>query len=147
MIEIVKELPEHVELSQHLRERADFYLCVQSLGVSYYIPATPDVRRLLSLDKRGRDAKPDGRRRWTIYDKGDALRDIVSALSLQVRDVELAGVEQNVTETLLDRMREVMSPTVRRLVQRNSFPKLRDSETMEDMKQTNERKRNDGREH
>jgi hypothetical protein len=124
MMYVVHELPEHVELSPHLKDRADFYLCVQSFGVSYYIPATAKIRRLLCLDKKGRDAKPDMRLRWWSMDKADALRDIISALELQVRDVVLAGVEQNVTATLLERMEAVMQPTVRRLVNKAQEHKL-----------------------
>ena len=113
MIYVVKELPEHVKLSPRLREQASVYLCVESLGVDYYIAATPKVRRLLCLDKHGHDAKPDMRRSWRTYDKADALRDIINSLELQVRDVELAGIEENVKEALLDRMDALMTPTVR----------------------------------
>lgn len=114
---IVHQLPEHVELSEHLREQAAFYICVESLGVGYYIPGTPEVCQLLELDSRGRDAKRDQRRRWNNFRKADALRDIVSALSLQVRDVELAGVERNVSATLLSQMRKAMRPTLRRTLE------------------------------
>jgi len=119
MIEIVRELPDHVELSEHLRDRADFYLMVLSFGVGYYIPATDDVRLLFGIDKNGRWLKsPRSARAWRNrqFDGSAALRDIVSALSLQVRDVELAGVEQNVTRELLDRMEKLMQPTVRRAI-------------------------------
>jgi hypothetical protein len=44
MIYIVKKLPDHVQLSEHLREQAAFYLCVQSFGINYYVPATPRIR-------------------------------------------------------------------------------------------------------
>jgi hypothetical protein len=119
MIEIVRELPAHVELSEHLRGRADFYLMVLSFGVGYYIPATPDVRRMLGLDKNGHWLKhPASARAWRNrqFDAADALRDIVGALSLQVRDVELAGVEEGVTRELLDRMATLMRPTIRKRI-------------------------------
>lgn len=118
MLHIVKELPDDVELSEHLRDRADFYLCVQSFGISFYIPATADVRRLLCLDKNGQDVKPDMRKRWWSYDKADALRTIINALELQIRDVMLAGIEENVTRILLDRMDAAMRPTVKSLIDR-----------------------------
>ena len=124
MLYIVKELPEGVELSPRLRERADFFLSVQSFGVSFYIPATPKIRRLLCLDKHGRDVKPDMRRRWWNYDKADALRDIVCSLELQVRDVVLTEIEGNVTRTLLNEMRGLMRPKVRSLIDAQAVPKL-----------------------
>jgi hypothetical protein len=117
MMYVVHELPEGVRLSDHLRSQADFYIAVQSFGISYYIPATPRIRRLLMLDKHGLDAKPDMRLKWWRMSKADAIRDIIQAIELQVRDVVLAGIEQNVTDTLLDRMRDLMSPTVRGLIE------------------------------
>lgn len=117
MIYVVKELPEYVQLSDRLKGMASCYLCVQSFGVNYYIPATPNIRRLLCLNKDGHDAKPDMRRRWDSYQKANALRDIVSSLSLQVRDVELAEIEGNVKQALLHRMDELMTPTVRGAIQ------------------------------
>jgi len=113
MIYVVKKLPKHVKLSEHLRKQSSVFLCVQSFGINYYIPATPDIRRLLCLNKDGHDAKPDMRRSWWSMDKADALRDIISALELQVRDVVLAGIEQNVKRALLERMDTLMTPTVR----------------------------------
>lgn len=117
MLHIVRKLPKHVELSQHLREQTAYYIGVQSLGITYYVPATPEIRDLLELDGRGRDARRDRRRRWTNCEKADALRDIVAALSLQARDVELAGIERNVTDALLDRMRGALHATVRKSVE------------------------------
>jgi hypothetical protein len=116
MMQIVKKLPRHVKLSPHLRERAPFYVLITHFGLPYYIPGTPKIRRLLELDANGRPGQPDRRLRWRDFDKADALRDIVAALSLQVRDVELAGIEQGVTQALLDRMAEVMRPTVRGMI-------------------------------
>jgi hypothetical protein len=63
MMYIVRELPEHVELSEHLKNQAEFYICVQSFGISYYIPATPKIRRLVGLDAKGNDAENDRRRK------------------------------------------------------------------------------------
>jgi hypothetical protein len=116
-MEITRKVPKHVELSPRLKEKAAFYIRIMSLGIPYYIAATPVVQRLLTLDKDGKDAKPDLRLRWDSYKKEDALRDIVSSLELQVRDVVLAGIESNVTDALLARMAEVMSPTVRAKIQ------------------------------
>jgi hypothetical protein len=116
MMYIVWELPEHVELSEHLKKQAEFYICVQSFGISYYIPATPKIRRLIGLDTKGNDAEPDRRRKWSKYQKADAIRDIVAALELQVRNVVLAGIEENVKQALLQRMDEAMTPTVRAMV-------------------------------
>jgi hypothetical protein len=117
MLTIVKELPEHVELSQHLREGTPFYIKVTHFGVPYYIAGTTNVRQLLELDKNGKQGQRDRRLRWGEYQKADALRDIVSSLHLQVRDVALAGVEERVTTTLLDRMERALAPTVRRAVE------------------------------
>lgn len=112
-MQITRKIPEHVELSPRLIEKAAFFILVQSLGITYYIAATPAVCRLLTLDKNGKDAKPDQRRRWDSFTKEDALRDIITSLELQVRDVVLAGIEENVSGVLLDRMAELMSPTIR----------------------------------
>lgn len=111
---IVYELPDGVELSEHLREHATFYICVMYSGLNYYIAATPNVRRLFELNDKGEPDKPDKRRRWTEYEKAYALRDIIAALHLQTRDVVLAGIESNVSRTLLGRMDELMRPTVQR---------------------------------
>jgi len=116
MMHFATELPDGVKLSEHHTKGVPFYIGVQSFGLTYWIPAKPKIRMLLELDVRGRDAKRDRRFRWDRYRKADALRDIVSALEIQVRDVVLAGIEQKVTDALLDRMREVMSPTVRGMI-------------------------------
>lgn len=133
-MQIVHELPEHVELSQHLRDKSPFFLVVQLLGITYYIAATPTVRRLLELDEKGKTEKPDRRRRWDRYKMEDALRDIINSLHLQVRDVVLAGIEQNVTETLLAKMQEAMRPTVRKAIHARTevrWPALTQGETSE----------------
>jgi sulfite reductase alpha subunit-like flavoprotein len=141
MMYVVHELPDHVELSPNLRDRAEFYLCVQSFGISYYIPATPRIRRLLMLDKQGKDAKPDQRLRWWRMDKGEAVRDIIQSLELQVRDVVLAGIEQNVTHALLERMEAVMQPTVHGLVAKQATKKLLENVPAEqNQQQTKEEK-------
>jgi hypothetical protein len=116
MIYIVDKLPDDVKLSEHLRGMAEFYLCVQSFGINYYIPATPRIRQLVELDSKGLDAPRDKRRRWDRYEKGDALRDIVAAIELQVRDVVLAGIERNVMDALLKRLEIALDKTVVRAV-------------------------------
>lgn len=110
---ITRELPEGVELSPHLREQATFFIEVMLDGITYYIAATPRVRRLFELDERGRPNKPDRRRSWDDFEKDKALRDIASSLHLQVRDVVLAGIEENVSRVLLGKMRRAMAPTIR----------------------------------
>ena len=134
-MEIVDELPDGIELSEHLRSQAAFYLRVPSFGIPYYIPATPKIRRLLGLDARGREAKPDGRLSWTLYDRASALRDIVSALHLQVRDVVLAGIEEDVKAALLERMNYLMTPTVQVMVRKRAALALPEPE-----KSNNQRK-------
>lgn len=122
ILETVTELPDHVRLSPHLRERAEFYVVVLSFGVGYYIPATPKVQRLLGIDSRGRWVKkPPSLRQWDRrrFDNADALRDIAEALYLQLRDVELAEIERNVKEPLLDRMDEALTRTVRGMIAAN----------------------------
>lgn len=124
MLTVVRKLPKHVRLSERLREHAPFYLAVQHFGITYYVAATPKVRQLLGLNAKGEEAPPDRRRTWSRYDKADAVRDIIDALHLQVRDVVLAGIEQNVTQTLLERMDEAMRPTVRIMVQKQAVELL-----------------------
>jgi hypothetical protein len=110
---IAHELPEGVELSPHLRERASFYIEVMLDGITYYIAATPHVRRLFELDERGRPGRPDRRRKFDSFEKEKALRDITSSIHLQLRDVVLAGIEADVSRVLLGKMRRAMAPTIR----------------------------------
>jgi adenosyl cobinamide kinase/adenosyl cobinamide phosphate guanylyltransferase len=70
----------------------------------------------LELNSKGHDAQRDRRLRWSSIEKGNALRDIVASIELQVRDVVLAGIEENVTNQLLKRMDAALRPTVRQAI-------------------------------
>jgi hypothetical protein len=125
-MQIVKKIPRHVTLSKHLRARAPFFILVTEFGVPYYIAATPKVRQMLKLDIHGKPATPKQRRIWRDqFDNDDALRDVIASIHLQLRDVVLTGIEQDVTDTLLDKMREAMHPTVAGMIEKKAEPATR----------------------
>jgi hypothetical protein len=55
----------------------------------------------------------------------------VAALLLQVRDVVFAGVEENVKQALLDRMKQVMTPTVKQLIEARLPTAIEEGKPME----------------
>jgi hypothetical protein len=113
---IEPKLPKHISLSPHLRERAAFYIVIMLQGSRFYIAATPEVRRMLRVDIHGKPAMPK-RRRKDEFDTEKALRDVLASVLLQLRDCVFAEIEGNVKQTLLHRMSQLMSPTVRGMIE------------------------------
>lgn len=107
---IHKSLPSDITLSPDLMERACFFIEVSCMWGTYYIAATPDVCQVLQLTRHGNTSpsKKSPRR----FDQAKALRDIVSSMHLQIREGIMAGIGGEVTQALLERMDELMAPTV-----------------------------------
>lgn len=117
-MEIVRKLPRGVSLSDHLKERAAFFIRMTEFGISYYVAATPEVRRMLKLGANGKPATLKERRAWREQmDNEKGLRDVIGSIHLQLRDVVFAGIEEGVTTELLKQFRRAMQPKVRGMVE------------------------------
>lgn len=122
-MEIVRSLPKGVSLSDHLKERAAFFIVIQQFGISYYVAATPEVRRMLKLGANGKAASLKERRAWREQmDNEKGLRDVIASIHLQLRDVVFAGIEDGVTAELLKHFKRAMQPKVRGMVEVAAAP-------------------------
>jgi hypothetical protein len=123
MIRTIKKLPKRIRLSQYLEEKASCYVEIVYSGHSFYIPATKTIRAMLGINKNGKriegEPQPQTRKGWKRdFDNDVALRDIVDALYLQIRDYVLSEVEGNVSQMILEKMEKAMENPIHRLTER-----------------------------
>jgi hypothetical protein len=124
MIDIVQELPEGVELSQHLRDKAKArwkgkkfsgYFHFTMDGQSYYVPITKDIWDAFGFTQKYKDHKP-GLGELSATSEERALRDIAGALLLQLRDNILGNMERSVLDELHARLDNVLHQPLRKAI-------------------------------
>lgn len=77
--EIIKknDIPKGIALSKHLLDKCDEVIVIQFLGVSYYIPITDDINRIIKRRMFGC---------YTLVENADLFQDIINSVYLQIRD-------------------------------------------------------------
>jgi hypothetical protein len=116
-MEVVKTLPRGIKLSQYLQERASCYIVVMYFAYHFYLPATKEVRNMLSIDKTGKPTEEKKQSKFSKdFNNDKALQDIVGALHLQFRDDILSGIKENLADELLDEMRKFIRKPIHRRV-------------------------------
>lgn len=90
----LEDLPEGI-LSDHIKGEYKEYVVVKSLGVDYYVPLP---KRVLSFLKK---MNPNNRFNIEIFLE-DWLRNVISALHLQVRDTVGAEVESSLSRQITE---------------------------------------------
>lgn len=90
-----EKLPKSVELSPHIKERAEFYFVVMLSGHTYYVAITKKTRLALGIKKDGRASS---------YKKLDEYyemaRDMIDSIYLQVRDVVGAEISSGLSDQI-----------------------------------------------
>ena len=131
MFEVVSSLPDGVEISQHLCDKAAKrrlgkkkfqFFKILLYGRSFYVPITNEVWeafRLKNEDFREYDDETcEGKKfkgvECSREDVRGMLQQLVDAISLQVRDNVLDGVEQSVMRETTSRLEQALRGPVRK---------------------------------
>jgi hypothetical protein len=110
MLELVASNKVPVELSPHIRGRADFFFRFQLNGFSYYVPVSKELKNLFKLGIR---------KGGPIFDSFPAqvrcealLGDIASCLYLQMRDTVGAEIKNGLHRDIEERFSSLFSKVI-----------------------------------
>jgi hypothetical protein len=112
MISYRKTLPDNVKLSGHLKEQADGYIGVTSLGKTYYIPITKDCKKLFGIKRRGETIEFTKGKLMDIYKFDDFIRTIINSIHLQIRDTIGIEIREELMREVMDKMNNVIVPQI-----------------------------------
>ena len=92
MLELVKteDLPDTVKTSPDMKGRAKYFMVILYMGMSYYIPLTKEIKKVLGISL----CTVKGKIRLEDCDEikiDEGVRDIIASVYLQIRDT--IGVE------------------------------------------------------
>ncbi len=96
----VKKPPSDISISPNAEEKALRWIKVLYYGGTYYIPLNQNLKKALKLKERSGQFYCDTYKQMNFIDK--ALRDIISALYIQIRD----SIGSNITQSLSDEIQE-----------------------------------------
>ena len=127
MFTIVDKIPKSVKLSPDFQQKAAKskgkgwkrkfkYIPVLYFGRTYYFPITKAIWEAFELSKRMQNQ--DGGYVLGTGPVEEALRDILGAMHLQVRDDVLNGIEQTVVQQVQDRLSAMMRVPLRAELER-----------------------------
>ena len=120
--DIVYEIPEGLKLCPDIRNRAIAYMRIQSMGITYWVPITKEMKRFLKLKvKDGKIVFASGKQE-DGFEK--MCRDILWSVHLQERDVVLAGIEENISKDVRDGFAKLFEAPIKQLVRRKMVEKL-----------------------
>lgn len=92
-----KDLPEGLELSPHIRERAQgFFFAVRMNGKAYYVPISKEFKKLLKI----RDVSDLTLTTGTRVER--VLSDIISSVYLQIRDTVGAEIQSTLSDNMTE---------------------------------------------
>lgn len=137
MIVYVRELPEHVKLSDQQKSQADGYIRVLSNGKGYYVPLTKEMKKLFGIS----------RKKDTIefkdfnlqYKLDEMARVIIDAVYLQTRDTVGVEVREEMVRMVEDKLHNVLIPQIDDEIEKKfeaKEPKLLDAELPDDAELT-----------
>ena len=130
MLDVVERLPEGVEISRHLCDKArkrrrgkmrHAFFRVSVYGRPFFVPITSEAWDLLGLSDsdfaEGDDEDQSGKAIRTVECRKpgveDLLRQIIDAISLQVRDNVLDGIERSVMDEVTSRLEQALRAPIR----------------------------------
>jgi len=111
MLDYTRELPENVKLSEYHKAKADGYIRVQSLGKSYYIPLTKDMKKIFGIKRKKGDIEIE----FSIMDADrldDMIRIIINAVYLQTRDTVGMEIREEMVKMVEDKLNNVLVPQI-----------------------------------
>lgn len=99
-LETIKKPPDDIPISPDAEENAMAWIPVLMSGTKYYIPLNMNLKLALKLKERAGKFYCDTYKQYSHIDK--ALRDILSAINIQVRDT----IGANITASLSNEIQE-----------------------------------------
>ena len=114
MIEFKIKPRKGIELSPDIKKRTVFYCELFMCGVRYTIPITKEVKKVMGIKLK--NGKPDMSFNWENKFE-NALRDIVGAIYLQVRDVVAEGITEELATDIKNRFENLVRPSLENTVE------------------------------
>ncbi len=108
MICYVKELPEHIKLSDHLKGIADGYIVVQVYGKSHYIPLTKEMKKQFNIHRKNNRVDFDNFQDECRFE--EMVRVIADSLYLQTRDTVGTEIREEVVSIVQDKIADLLAP-------------------------------------
>jgi len=108
MLSWLDKLPEGVELSPHLVEKADGFVSVACHCEFYYFPVTAEIKRLI-----GKRDKNSYNTRCCVE---RLLMDLVSAVYLQIRDGLVEELKDELSDQVAEGLKKLYVPQLNNLV-------------------------------
>jgi len=141
-IDVVSALPDGVEISQHLREKAAkrrlgkkkyAFFRLSLYGRSFYVPITNEVWETFALKDsdfhENDDETPEGKRvvrfECTRHGLDGFLRQLIDSIALQVRDDVLDGMEESVMAEVMDHVRGALRAPIRARIEAAADERLK----------------------
>ena len=112
MITYCKTLPNHVKLSDHIKQQSDGYMSVSLNGKQYYIPITKDCKKLFGIKRRGETVAFTKGKHMDEYKFDDFIRTIIGSVVLQVRDTIGVEIREELMREAMDKINNVIVPQI-----------------------------------
>jgi hypothetical protein len=93
--------------SPDLKERADGFFRVQHFGITYYVPVTKEMKKLLKLKRKGDKIEFSTIDSTYMIDK--MLRDIIAAVYIQLRDTVGAEIKEELMGELKGNINKMLN--------------------------------------
>jgi len=98
---------EDAKTSLDLQERADGFFRILNGGIEYHIPVTKEMKKLLKLKRRDKTIEfPTHKSSYMVE---HMLRDIISAVYLQLRDTVGSEIKEDLMTELKDSIGKMLS--------------------------------------
>lgn len=107
-----KTLPNHIKLSDHLKQQADGYIGVSLYGKSYYIPITKDCKKLFGIKRHREIIKFTKGKLMDDCKFADFVRTIIDSIYLQVRDTIGVEIREELLREVMDKMNNIIVPQI-----------------------------------
>lgn len=123
MMTYTRKLPDHVQLSDYIKEKADGYLVILKYGKHYYIPLTKEIKKLFKISRREGEiifGKTEKR-----FD--DVVMTIIDAVYLQVRDTVGGEIQSNIMEEVKSKIEDILAPKIGKEIDKRFDQKLLES--------------------
>jgi hypothetical protein len=85
-----------------LKSRAQYFVPISYLGRKYYLPLTKEIKRVLGISVRTVKGEPTVNCNSNSFDVEEGLRDIISAIYLQIRDTVAAEVHSSLSDKIAE---------------------------------------------
>jgi hypothetical protein len=115
-----EDLPKDATTCGNLKDKANYFIQIMYLGKNYYLPLTNEMKKALGLSIRG-GRLLHSRNEFNIE---GFLRDVISAVYLQIRDTVGVEIHQTLSKQITEGMEKMFEDNLYKSIEGGLNQKL-----------------------